>query len=330
MRKTIGLVLLSLPLALFAEKDDWSLNSSFSLWGEFIYMKRSHTYESPLINTSQSFSKTTSCGCKETLSTLCDSRDIATRFHYEPGFRVGAKYMNRKSVWEASYMNVSDWDASCEKSDQGLLYFPAKASFDLYDFTHADNARVHYRTSLQDSEFNYFRYLSHPREHYFTFCWLTGLRYPIVKEKLDIFFTRGENTSSYTVNVKNQIYGIQTGIGLQCNFTQRFFWDFIAKIGVGYDEVSQKTTLGDYNNTVMIRNYWKTGSSFPLILDGRIKIAFLLEDWIDLHVGYEFIYLNGIGVAPNQLVKTESPDRVVHTAGEAIFYGLFAGLSINF
>lgn len=316
MRKTIGLILLSLPLTLCATKDDYSLNSSFSLWGEFIYMKRAHTYDSNLINT--------------TSSTLCDSKDIAQRFHYEPGYRVGAKYMTKRSVWEASYMSISDWESSCEKSAEGLLYFSSNPSFNLHDFIHADSAKAFYKTKFQDAELNYFRYLTGPRDYYFTFCWLAGLRYPIVKEKLDIFFNRGTNTSSYSVDVKNHIYGLQTGLGLQCNFTQRFFWDFIAKIGVGYDEASQKTTLGDYNDRIMIRNYWKTGYSLPLILDGRVKIAFLLDDWIDLHVGYEFIYFNGIAVAPNQLVKKESSDRVILTSGEAIFYGLFAGLSINF
>ncbi|MFS8563247.1 MAG: hypothetical protein LVR00_02505 [Rhabdochlamydiaceae bacterium] len=301
MRNTIGLILLSLPLTLSAKEDDYSLNSSFSLWGQYVYMKRTHTYDSNLINTSESLTTTSSCGCEKKSFTLCDSKDIAQRFHYEPGYRVGAKYMTKRSVWEASYMSISDWNSSCEKSAEGLLYFSSNPSFTLHDFTKADNAEAHYRTNFEEGELNYFRYLTGPRDYYFTFCWLGGLRYPILKEKLGIFFNRGADTSSYTVDVKNHIYGVQTGIGLQCNFTQRFFWDFIAKIGVGYDEASQKTALGDYNNRVMIRNYWKTGYSFPLILDGRVKIAFLLEDWVDLHVGYEIIYFNGIAVARTNL-----------------------------
>jgi hypothetical protein len=330
MRKIFGLILLSLPAVVFPKEDDFSLNSSFALWGQFIYMQRSHTYPSNLISTSKSFTEKTSCGCKKTASVLCDSQNVASRFNYEPGFRVGAKYMNTKSVWEASYMSVGEWQGTCHKSQTGLLYFPGNATFNLYDFTRADSADVHYKTWLQYGELNYFRYLTPPRDSYFTFCYLAGLRYSTIKEHLGIFFTRSAATSSYTITAKNQIYGVQTGIGLQCNFTKRFFWDFMAKIGVGYDEVSQKTFLGDYNNTVMIRNYWKTGYSFPLILDGRVKIAYLLDDWIDLHVGYECIYFSGIAEAPNQLVKKESQDRIVRASSEAIYYGLFAGLSINF
>ena len=330
MRKIFGLLLLSLPSLLVAKEDDFSLNSSFSLWGQFIYMRRAETYSSDLVSTSKSFIETTSCGCKKKESTLCDAEGVAGRFNYEPGFRVGAKYMAKKSVWEVSYMSVAEWEASCHKDETGLLYFPGNATFNLYDFQKADSADVRYRTRLGDSELNYFRYLTGPRESYFTCCWLAGLRYSTIKEHLGISFTRSKATSSYTINAKNQIYGIQTGLGLQCNFTKRFFWDLIAKIGVGYDEISQKTFLGDYNNTVMIRNYSKDGYSFPLILDGRIKIAYFLDDWVDLHVGYEFIYFNGIAEAPNQLVKKESQDRIVHASCAAIYYGLFAGMSINF
>lgn len=314
--------LLSLPLLSYEGE-----NTAFALWGDVAFFRRAEGSNHRLI-IDEGRGHLNSCnGCK---FEHCDSKKLVGEFDYKPGFQVGMAYLARHSILEAKYLWIEEWKSSCHKSNSRLLFFSEKHPHFSHDFSAADKASAHYQSQFQNGEVNYFWYFTPRRDDYFSAGWLAGVRYINLRENLEVEFHKGSYASSYRIHVWNHIPAIQAGGIIGWNPTSTLSWDLSAKAGMGFDCSRQHTFLGDLNNTVVIRDYRASKFSIPFLTEASLSFTYRPWNFMNLHAAYQFIYLNGIALAPDQIDKHTDPHHRCRTIGQAIFHGWTAGLTFSF
>jgi hypothetical protein len=322
MKKSLcmmGFVALSLEAAF----DERELENSFSFTADFAYFKREEGNNHKLIIDNS----TTDCSCHYR---SCDTKKLVHDFPFEPGFKVAVTYTTHHTVWDLSYLWLQNWEKECHRDSPGSLIFSVKSPGITYDFNGADTASAEYSSDFQNCELNYYRYSRPPRRDYFSTAYLIGLRYMSLRESLDVSFARASNRSSYRVHAMNRIPAFQVGGLFAWNPTKTITWNFVGMVGVGFDVGEQKTYLGDLNNTVNVRDYEEKGFSTPLVVEASIQLGYQPTSYLNIHAAYQFIYLNGVALAPDQLVKSNSTAHVYRAIGAPLYHGLTAGISLSF
>lgn len=313
----------ALTLSLSAKEDNWVLNNSFTLYGDFAYFKREQSHKHKLVIDNSA----TDCNCRYR---NCGAQELVHHFGFEPGFKVGATYITHHTVWDLSYLWINPWEAHCSKSKPGSIIFSVTNPDITTDFNGADTGTADYHSQFQNCELNFFRYITPSHADYFSSAWMLGLRYISLRESLDISFTNGANRSSYKVHAMNHIPALQLGGVIAWNPTSTLSWDLLLKVGMGFDAGEQKTFLGDLNNTVIVRDYEKSGFSIPLITEAGIIFSYQPLPYLNLHAAYQFIYLNGVVLAPDQIVKSSNNNPYYRANGAPLIHGLTAGLGWSF
>lgn len=321
------LALAALPFCPLGAKEHYDLDRTFSIWGEYVQMRRSETNNTNLILDTTSQSRDTCGTCHP--HTLCKTRQLVSKFDFEPGYRVGMEYMTHKTRWEATYLWLHEWQGKCSRSQQDALFFSENNPYYIYDFYNADHASADYISRFQNGELNFFRYATPPHRNFFSGCWMLGLRSAYLVEKLDINFTKEGSTSSYDIETKNLLDGLQIGGGLQWNPIRQLGWDLMVKGAGFYNWATQKTFLGDYGNSVVVRDYEAHSWSVPFLIDVALSLTYQPVAFFNLHAGYQFMYLNGVALAADQIVKHASSNRPVRTFGEAMIYGFYVGVTLS-
>lgn len=327
MKKTVLTLCTLATISLVAYEDDWNLNNSFTIWGDVAFYRRSLTHKHRLI-IDQGLGVKNICGVCN--FDACDAKHLVKKFTYEPGFKVGMSYGTTHSLWEATYLWLSDWGHCCTRSDPGELYLSASHPDDFYDFSGADTAKACYTSWFQNAELNYFRYVTPHRGNWFGAAWMAGLRYIYLDEELELGYTKGADHSTYHVHVWNNIPTLQVGGTFAWNPTKRLSWDLIAKVGIGFDFDSQHTRLGNRNNTVVLRNYTTRGFATPVLADALLSLTYQPWRFLNIHTAYQMIYLNGVALAPDQLVKKRTHEHYLNANGMALIHGWTAGLAFSF
>ncbi len=313
----------------------------YSVWGEFITLRRTQGINKNLIydTTSGTLNACGTCDFGH-----CNVRDLIHDFSFEPGYRVGMGYFTPNWTAELTYFWIQDAHAKCSRHDEGKVYFSLKHPDFSNDFEGADHGEAEYETGLQNAELNYYRYVTPRKKDYFAVAWLAGVRYTYLAEELKLGFRTSEATrlirlgqpplpvesSHYTIDTHNFMYGVQTGAVLEWNPWKWMSWDLTVKGGVAVDFARQHTHLRDFNDTVKLREYTKHRLGAPFIGDGILKFTLSPFKWWDVYLGYEVLYFAGIACAPDQLVKHRTDDEIIRTKGYAIYYGWFGGFMFNF
>jgi len=329
MKKLFAFSIISFTTVLSAGEDDWSLNNSFAVWGEYIHFRRTSTHSNNLIIDRINGTLNRCSVCK--FNDLCHTKDVVKKFKFEPGFRVGAAYMTRHWTLEGTYLWVHEWEGHCSASLAGGLFFSDHHPFILNDYANADHAEAQYESRFQNAEINYFRHVSPRKEDYVSCSWLLGLRYVYLSENIDIAYTKGDSTSDYKIAAKNYMGAAQIGGAIEWRPMKHLSWDFVVKVGMGYDWAKQETFVRDFNNTVTVHHFSASGQRFPpFIADGMMSVGYQFFKFLEGHVGYQLIYLNGVAMAPDQIQKSPEYRHHIKIVGEAIIYGLYGGLTFSF
>jgi hypothetical protein len=265
-------------------------------------------------------------------ATVYDTQKLINKMGYESGYRIaGGIHPNPKSSYELVYMSIAEWRASKTLTGNGNLSFPFENSSYTHDYTSADRAKNTYRSGLWGAEFNYWRHMTPRDVNYFSGSGIAGVRYLSLDEAFKTAFTRGLSTSDYKIGVKNQLPGPQVGFNVQWNPTRWLSWDLMGKVGVLWDLANDKVSLKDYNNTVTLRQFDRSSSDATLLIDLSARVAIECARFLDLHVGYDWLYLNHLALALNQIDKnTDGRNKPISVAQDVMFYGLFAGLQLRF
>jgi hypothetical protein len=310
-----------------AAHDDWSLNKRWALTGDFVYMRRTDVHDHTLINDSSKSQCNPACPD----FSVCDTHHLVRDFDFEPGYRLALTYLrNKKTTYELSYLWLHEWTGSCSKHGVRALSFPFTPSSYAQDFQGADAAHAEYVSHFWSVEANYWRHMTPRRVDYFSLSWLLGLRYMDLHESFELAFHKGANKSDYDIHTKNHLFGVQAGLDLQMNPTRRLSWELSAKVGALADWAKQDTFLGDQNNTRVLRDYDATQWHATFLADCFASVAYQCTSYLNVHLGYQMIYLTGLALAPEQIDKDADAHKRIYLKGEALIYGLFGGLTFGF
>ncbi len=144
--------------------------------------------------------------------------------------------------------------------------------------------------------------------------------------------SKGSNRSTYEIDTENHLIGEQIGGVLQWNPTDHFSFDIMAKAGAFYNDLEQETHARDFNNTTNIGKFTRTGSNTAFLGEAALTMAYQIGCYFNIHVGYQFIYITGVSLAPKQFSLSNTPRlrRRLSKNGEAIIHGAIAGINIGF
>ncbi|MBS0616377.1 MAG: hypothetical protein JSR58_07500 [Verrucomicrobia bacterium] len=322
MKKKLVLSILSLTLPLMSSEEN-----HYSVWGEFLTLRRTQGINQKLINDKSSGTLTP---CNTCDFDHCNVRDVIHDFHFEPGYRVGMGYFTPNWTTELTYFWIRDAHAECTRNGLGKIYLNTKDTDTNSDYVAADHGEAEYETGLQNAEANYYRYVTPRKKDYFAVAWLAGLRYTYLAEGLEITFEKNQDKSHYSIDSHNFLYGIQTGLVFEWNPWKWISWDLTTKVGVAVNFARQHTHWRDINDSVKVRELSHHRLQAPFLGDGILKMTLSPFKWWDVYLGYEVFYLAGVACAPDFFQKNRHKEPKERIRGYAIYYGWFGGCMFNF
>jgi hypothetical protein len=293
----------------------------FSILGEALFLKRAGVDGQRLI-------QQTVNGVEN--STL-DVKTLEKDSGFQPGYRVGASWLiDKKSSLEGQFFQIDEWSARDVDEGNANLSFPFNNPTLTQDFVDADQASASYATSLYNAELNFWRHITPKDENYASGSALVGFRYIGIDETLKIAFTTPPDTSNYNLHTKNRLSAAQIGVYGQFNPTENFFWELTVKVGGFLNEASQRQSVKDLNNTVVVGGgsgrVWKGG----FLAEGDFNMGYHFSRYVNIHAGYMALFLTNLALAPDQINLTSSGTNHVTTEGDQVYHGFFTGLLLSF
>jgi|GEM_PF-1373665 len=313
-----------------------------SLWGEGVFFRRSEGNAHQLVM-DRSRGVLDQCN-RCNFNKGCSSQDLIKKFDYEPGYRVGISYITPYKSVEAFYLWVQPWESRCSIRQPSLIFFSKKNRFSS-GFSQADEGFSEYQCHFQNGELNYYGWFGPRTGNFFSFALLGGGRYISLKEALLIRFQKGPFISTYNIHTRNEIGCVQIGSSIGWNPSSHIHWEIKGKVGVGVDVCSQKTDLRDLAHVTIIpldpveiplsdvgilRFYKKKGIATPLLAEVELFLGYQIAKWLECHVAYQVIYLNGVALAPDQISKSLNTEQILKKNGAPLFHGWIGGISIEF
>lgn len=308
-------------------KPNYGVNTHWDVLGDFVYMRRQRINNHSLVKDADKFQ----CPGQCPNFTVISNKDLVNRLGFEPGARVGVTYKPTPKIsFEANALYIAPWTSSKKVKGDESLYVFSNQDFD-FDFTNASEADAHYRSAFWDAELNFWSNFSPRRINQFSLSGIAGLRYFNWDEKFKLIMINPPDRSSYNIWTHNHILGLQLGLNFAWNPTRYLSWEATAKVGGMVDRASQKTFLGDFDNTEALRHFERHAWQVGIFTDLALQFAFYIKEHFNLHAGYQLLYFSGVALAPGQVEKSTKHDhKEVQTNGSPIIHGLFAGLTVSF
>lgn len=302
-------------------------DGKWNLLTDFLYLQR----WSPQ-NVNIAFD-TSRCVGRCTGDVALDANDLKRKFGYEPAIRVDLSYIqDEHSLYEAGVLYVWDWEAhKTRDSDTNSLVFPFEDASLAQDFFQVPEMEASYRSQCYTVELNYWRNFSQSRTSLLELSGVGGFRFASVQEKFAVKAITLDNFGQYTIQTANDLIGAQLGFLFQINALQGLHWDLLGKAGVGLNRIGVKSFLGDQSNTIQLRNLSKQSYQTNIFVEGRGGLGYRVLPTLDIHAGYEALYLCGLALAPNQ-IDTSSRLTALHVKknGYIVVYGFYLGMDFSF
>ena len=228
--------------------------------------------------------------------------------------------------WELLYYGTDDWTSAT--TFQGQLSLPgalgAAAGFNL-----VGQLDTQYSSQLHNVEINRV-FGSLP------FSVLAGFRYVELDEQFS--FAASLNapgnvvSGRYDIDAVNRLYGAQIGTRLTHRW-ERWGFDFTAKAGVFANDADQSSNIVVAINNASASLPPGTGSTTDVAFVGDINLsgAYRLLDNVWLRGGYNFMWIEGIALGPDQLDFTLSPTsrNGLNNDGGVYLHGANAGVEVR-
>lgn len=286
-------------------------------------------------------------------------------FGYEPGLRVTVgKYLgrdgeNRDRTLEFTFWGLNEWTsqhaiaAVNPSNESSLLRTPLDRGIGAYNFATAH--QYAYESNLNSFEVNakISRRLGRdqmvltPDGHWERQCapgktptFLGGFRIITIDEEFSFDAQRTglssitnlpDASGTYDIDAQNRLFGLQLGaemIQQHCN------WSFGVggKIGGYANFVDQTTTVrvSDTRTGLSSSSRDESASDVQMALGAELKLlgTYQIRPNIALRCSYDFIYLQGLALAPQQLDFNAAPQPNVRSGAHQFLNGGSVGLEI--
>lgn len=248
-------------------------------------------------------------------------------FDPEVGPRVTLQRVGRLGT-ELSYFGFHNWSAMATNIGMNDRSLPNPLGVSTFDFFAADRIDAAYSSEIHSAEASLIRPLL-PRVSL-----LGGVRFLSLDETLNLHgVDSNSGESDYLINTQNRLIGGQLG-GRYHLGTPQSIWSgaATAKAGVYNNNTKQRTSLQDLNNTVVLRNFNVSDTETSFV--GEINLLARLRLTRSCHIvgGYNFIWIEQLALAPQQLDFTDTPTSgsdLRETPG-LFLHGASLGLGIDF
>ncbi len=146
----------------------------------------------------------------------------------------------------------------------------------------------------------------------------------------------GPDVVSLALNAttSNQLDGLQGTFDGTILDTQYFLVDLFGRLGLFRNETSARlveTVSGSNNDSsVYSRTLTDSQNDFAFATGAGVRLAVKLTDNIRLHTGYEFVYIDGLALAPDQMFRTGPAGNTftVDNNGSLLLHGGRAGIEL--
>ena len=326
MRKVI--LASALCTSIYAADDYWCLNNVVTLQAEYAYLRRTEIRDLCLVEEATGF---VPLGNDDKLKKVMDTDSLVDRLGFQSGIRVGATFhFGPCSSIEAQYTYVYSWKGKKTVEAAGELQFPFEDLTVVNDYVQADKAEGLYRSRLQNGELNYWGHITPQRVDYFSFSWNLGFRLILLKEKMELLFTKEDNTSPYRIDTRDNLYGAQLGAKLEMNPTSCWTWTFMLKGAMFLNRATNDVLVLDNNATTIFLDYDIKKYTDSYLLEGYGQLAYHPTSSLSIHFGYQGYILTGIALAPNQRDVSVVSNPHINRKGQIVIDGLYAGVDIGF
>jgi hypothetical protein len=267
-------------------------------------------------------------------------------FGYEPGTRVtigkfyGRDLDNRDRTLEVTYFGGFDWSAFYAVTASGNETLRTAVADDAPGFQDAAAQSYTYESDLNSLEINAKlssrlprdRMVMEPDGSWYRECtssWLpsyiAGVRWINAEEQ----FTFGaigalpaQQLALYDITTQNDLLGVQLGLELTEQHC-RWNWGASAKLGGYVNIVEQHTTYDAFigTTTLAARDELATDATMTIGIDVNLKASYQIRPNLALKVGYEFIWLQGMALAPQQLEFNTAAAPVLRTGNHYFLDG---------
>lgn len=259
--------------------------------------------------------------------------NLTKKFGYEPGIQTALSYIqDDKSLYELGLLYVWPWDATkTRNSETNSLSFPFQNLAFAQDFFQVPEMQAYYRSQCYTAELNYWRTFSDSRSSFLALSGVGGFRFASLQEKFSLTAFGGEYFGQYTIKTANDLIGAQLGFLFQINPMKGLHWDLLGKAGIGLNRIGADTFLGDQSNQVQLRNLSDQSWQTNIFAEGRGSFGYRVLPSLDIHAGYQALYLCGLALAPSQIDTSSSRSGLhIKKNGYVVLYGFFTGLSYTF
>jgi len=242
------------------------------------------------------------------------------QFAVQPGLRLfRGRIDDCGRGWELGYLGVWNMFADLEEGGRGDINGGDPLSFVVDGFDRRSLARVTYASTLNTAEANFLwrrchrgfsRHSAYPWERCGnyrrgTVDWLAGFRWAGLDEATSLQLSGGNfsGPSSYNIRSSTNLFGAQIG-GRGRMEWDRWAIDGWAKAALAGTAMSQSADPITSVNTPSAPPYRSarsvTEGGVGFIGDLNVNLSYRLSDTWRLRTGYNFLWLTGVALAPNQ------------------------------
>lgn len=131
----------------------------------------------------------------------------------------------------------------------------------------------------------------------------------------------------------NRLNGVQGTFDGTVVDSQYFLVDVFGRLGFFHNQTSAsviETVAGsDNDNSVYQRTLTDNQNDFAFATGAGVRLALKLTDFVRLHTGYEFVYIDGLALAPDQMFRV-GPAGVftIDNDGSMLLHGGRAGIEV--
>ena len=243
---------------------------------------------------------------------LLTTNDLA--FDFETGYRVelGRSFGNGLAL-EGSYFQIREWDAFGQVTSNGLLNPGPDAealsppisffapNFDPDPFFQAVQHTVTYMSDVQSAEMNL---KAAWQLHSVAGAELYGFRYFNLRERFTLVSqdefdsTPTMGFGSYDIETDNDLFGFQYGQEATFHLHSMVCMHARLRAGVFANAVEQRSQV--VSNGVLVNDIHEKDADVALVGELNVNFKVKLNRWASARAGYNFIWLEGVALAPEQ------------------------------
>jgi hypothetical protein len=203
----------------------------------------------------------------------------------EPGLRAGVTIMGQDGYdVEFSYLGLDTFeDVATRTSDNPIAF----AFFGGLPANPQQSYSVDYRSDLSSGEINLRRRVG-PQV-----TWLAGFRFLELRESFHVLSSNG----GFFSNTDNDLYGFQLGGEVHLFRVRRSLLFSTVKAGVYYNNADVTATASSAGGTISFIDDEDTAA---FVGDLAVGMLIPMGPSADLRIGYQGLFLDGVGLAPDQ------------------------------